>query len=68
MGKKDRLVISATINLDEDTQKRLRALPDKERQDLLWEIRFSLIALDVQFQMAPNGNLPAGSYLPEISI
>ena len=58
VGKKDRLVISASLNLDEDAQKRLRSLPEKERQDILWDIRFGLIALDVQFQMIPNGNMP----------
>ena len=65
IGKKDRLLIQGGLNFDEDTRSRLRNLPEKDRENLLWDIRFSLINIGVQFVIV-NGKLPTAIQISKL--
>ena len=45
----DRIVIQASVTYGPDDQKRFNALPQKKRREFLWELRFDLLQMDVEF-------------------
>jgi hypothetical protein len=46
----DRIVVQVTISLSDDDSQRFSALPEKKRQQFLWDLRFGLLQADVEFQ------------------
>lgn len=55
LDSKDRLTIEGGVEITND---KFRQLPEKERLDFLWELRYDLITNDLIFAMLPNGQLP----------
>ncbi len=49
-GHSDQVLIFAVVQVDQDTANRLVALPAKERIDFLWDVRFRLLGLGVDFE------------------
>jgi len=45
----DRVVVQVTISLSDDDSQRFSALPEKKRQQFLWDLRFGLLQADVEF-------------------
>ena len=55
LDSKDRLTIEGGVEVPAD---KFRQLPEKERLDLLWELRYDLVTNDLMFAMLPSGQLP----------
>ena len=55
LDSKDRLTIEGGVQVPDD---QFRQMPEKERLDFLWELRYDLITNDLIFAMLPNGQLP----------
>lgn len=51
----DRITVSGTVEFPEDG---LHGLAQDERLNLLWDLRFALMASELMFVMVPNGQLP----------
>ena len=49
-GHPDLVLIFAAVLTDEETRKRLMALPADERREFLWDMRFHLLDLGVGFE------------------
>jgi hypothetical protein len=54
-GRSNSIFIAVSADLD-DYQQRIENLPEKERMELLFEIRFALLNVDVEFDI-PNDEL-----------
>jgi hypothetical protein len=55
LRSKDSILVVGRLPFPEEYVAKLRALPEKERVNFLWGLRFDLIANQVQFQLQPNG-------------
>jgi len=49
-GKPDQVILEGAVVLSEPHQRSFEALNPEARQELLWELRFSLLGLGVEFQ------------------
>jgi hypothetical protein len=45
----DRVVVQVIISLSDDDSRRFSALPEKKKQQFLWDLRFGLLQADVEF-------------------
>ncbi len=48
-GRDDQILLEGAVAVVEQHQKQLASLPAAERQEMLWELRFSLLTLGVEF-------------------
>ena len=60
--KLDRVTIQAGVAIPDEQAKKIMALPRKKRQDFLWDLRFELLATDVEFSglSEPLGRITLG--------
>ena len=60
--KLDRVIIEAGVAIPDEQAKKIMALPRKKRQDFLWDLRFELLATDVEFSglSEPLGRITLG--------
>ncbi len=60
--KLDRVIIEAGVAIPDEQAKKIMALPRKKRQDFLWDLRFELLATDVEFSglSEPLGHITLG--------
>lgn len=49
-ARPDVLVLQGTVSLGEEHARRIEALPDEEREQFLYELRFRLLGLGLDFQ------------------
>jgi hypothetical protein len=49
VGRPDRIVIEAHISVDQQTQNAIMQLPEAERIEFLWELRFELLRTELEF-------------------
>ena len=54
LDSKDRLTIEGGLQIPDQ----FRKLPETERLDVLWDIRYGLVNNEISFVMLPNGRLP----------
>ena len=54
-GHEDVVVVFSRIRLAEGHQKALAALPVKERERLIWQMRYDLLFQDCSFEIEPGG-------------
>ncbi len=50
VGRADQAVIFTTIQLDDETRQRIMRLSEGEREGFLWDIRFQLLHMGVEFE------------------
>jgi hypothetical protein len=55
LESKDKVTVEGGVEI---TNPKFRELPEKERLDFLWELRYDLITNNIIFAMIPNGQLP----------
>jgi hypothetical protein len=55
LDSKDRLTIQGTVEIKND---KFQKLPENERLDFLWQLRYDLITNDINFAMFPDGKFP----------
>ena len=55
LRSKDCIQVTGRLTINEADMQRLRELPEKERIDFFWDLRFSLITNQVQFMFEPAG-------------
>ena len=48
-GKPDELVIQGAVKFDETMTNKVEQLPEKERDEFLWELRFELVRTNLEF-------------------
>jgi len=66
-GHEDLIVVFSRIRLAEAHQKALAALPAKERERLIWQMRYDLLFQDCSFEIEPGGgNLQSIRFTREI--
>ncbi len=53
-NRDDMIVLTSGIALVEKHQKALQAMPKKEKDKLLWDVRYTLLFRESSFQMMPN--------------
>ncbi|MEI8003838.1 MAG: DUF2299 family protein [Methanothrix sp.] len=51
----DMIVVFSRIRLADSHQKALSAMPPKERERLIWQMRYDLLFRDSSFEMEPGG-------------
>jgi len=51
----DMIVVFSRIRLADSHQKALSAMPPKERERLVWQMRYDLLFRDCSFEMEPGG-------------
>ena len=51
----DMIVVFSRIRLADSHQKALSAMPPKERERLIWQMRYDLLFQDPSFEMEPGG-------------
>ena len=51
----DMIVVFSRIRLADSHQKALSAMPPKERERLIWQMRYDLLFQDSSFEMEPGG-------------
>ena len=49
VGKKDEVVIQGAVNIDDDVTDKIGRLPDDERNNILWDLRFELVRTNLEF-------------------
>ncbi len=49
VNKEDEIVIQGAVNISDDTTDRIGRLTEKERDDLLWDLRFELVRTNLEF-------------------
>lgn len=49
VGREDQIVIQGAVSLDEVTTNRIAQLPEDERNNFLWDLRFELIRTNLEF-------------------
>ncbi len=54
LDSKDRLTIEGGLQIPDQ----FRKLPENERLDVLWDVRYGLVNNEISFIMVPNGQLP----------
>lgn len=54
-GHEDMIVVFSRIRLADAHQKALAALPAKERERLIWQMRYDLLFQDCSFEIEPGG-------------
>jgi hypothetical protein len=54
-NREDMIVILSTIRLADVHQRALQAMPRKDREKFIWNMRYSLLFQDANFQMEPGG-------------
>lgn len=54
LDSKDRLTIEGGLQIPDQ----FRKLPENERLNVLWDIRYGLVNNEISFLMLPNGQLP----------
>jgi len=64
IGWKDKIMIMSTINFDTPALQKFETLPEDLRNDVLWQIRFLLIAHGVTFKFQP----PKASWPQQIQV
>lgn len=52
--REDIILIVGGAGLTKEHHDKLKAMPDKERKDLLWNMRFDLLFKESEFNMLPN--------------
>ena len=53
LDRSDQIIVAGAVNLNEAEQKKLADLPSPERQDLLWDLRLSLLTSGFDFNFQP---------------
>ncbi len=48
-GRNDQLIFQAAVIIDDITSSKINDLPEGERNDLLWNLRFELLRTDLEF-------------------
>ena len=54
-NREDMVVVLSTIRLADVHQRALQAMPRKDREKFIWNMRYSLLFQDANFQMEPGG-------------
>ena len=54
-NRDDMIVVLSTIRLAEVHQRALQALPRKDREKFIWDMRYALLFQDSNFDMEPGG-------------
>ncbi|MFB3766158.1 MAG: DUF2299 domain-containing protein [Methanotrichaceae archaeon] len=52
--REDIVLIIGGVSLSKEHYDKLKAMPDEERKDLLWDMQFDLLFKESEFQMIPN--------------
>ena len=47
--KPDRVAVEGIVSVSDDHAEKIAALPSRRRQEFLWDLRFDLLATDVEF-------------------
>lgn len=58
LKNKDRITIIGTLDISDEDQKKLREIPEKQRNDFLWDLKFALLSNDIPFEMLANNLIP----------
>ncbi len=48
-NRQDEVIIQAQVNIGDDTINKLSSLPENEREELLWDLRFELLRTNLEF-------------------
>jgi hypothetical protein len=48
-GKEDQILLQGAVTIDDATSKKIDQMPNEEKNDLLWDLRFELLRTSLEF-------------------
>jgi hypothetical protein len=66
LGHKDRITILGALSISELHRQKLEELSENQRNEFLWDLKFTLVSNDIPFEMPPRGR--ASGQLAELDL